>query len=284
MVEIKTDLGYILTGKEKELFLAPTISKLLMHKPDLKVFFLKILQYITKSEFFREAYNSARETYFKKIFKINEYVEADGMKFFLTNPSIGFLISNIIGNNQYLLDRRIQGGVVVDAGANIGVFSIYAVKVWGAKKVYAFEPVSGTYDILCKNIKMNGLEKIVIPIKKALGYVQGKDVIKYSIAGDDGATFLESSTEYREEVEIVCLDAEIKEPICFIKIDTEGYEKEVLFGAKKTIVKYKPILSFSAYHRPKDKIELPLVVKDIDKRYKCKLINLGEEDFYCESV
>lgn len=71
-------------------------------------------------------------------------------------------------------------------------------------------------------------------------------------------------------------------------MDVEGYEEKVLLGARKTIKKYKPVLSFSAYHKPDDRQRLPRVIKSIRPDYKCVLCpevegsTIREETFYCE--
>jgi len=65
----------------------------------------------------------------------------------------------------------------------------------------------------------------------------------------------------------------------FLKIDTEGYEAEILKGAAGTIKKYKPVLALSAYHKPNDKKELPELVNSIAP-YDCEL--LGGEDLICK--
>ncbi|GAA1540084.1 hypothetical protein GCM10009827_069300 [Dactylosporangium maewongense] len=41
--------------------------------------------------------------------------------------------------------------VVVDAGANIGLFSLFAAGRWPGATVHAFEPVPEVFDVLCRN-------------------------------------------------------------------------------------------------------------------------------------
>ncbi|MDE2518284.1 MAG: FkbM family methyltransferase, partial [Methanocorpusculum sp.] len=53
--------------------------------------------------------------------------------------------------------------VVVDCGANIGMFSILAVQR-GAKTVYAFDPQKRTLKLLDQNITANGCEGKIIPV------------------------------------------------------------------------------------------------------------------------
>ena len=50
--------------------------------------------------------------------------------------------------NKYLGDNA----TIIDIGANIGSHSIYWALTRSAKKVYAFEPLNETYEILKTNI------------------------------------------------------------------------------------------------------------------------------------
>ena len=54
-----------------------------------------------------------------------------------------------------------SGEVLVDVGANVGMYTIWAAKTRGTH-VYAFEPESQNYGALCRNIVLNNLSKRVI--------------------------------------------------------------------------------------------------------------------------
>ena len=59
------------------------------------------------------------------------------------------------------------GSTVVDIGANIGVFALYAAR-GGAKIVQAYEPAEESFDVLRRNIEENGLGNIVYPHRAAV--------------------------------------------------------------------------------------------------------------------
>lgn len=194
-------------------------------------------------------------------------------------------LRDIMARNQYnALESNIKGKTVVDCGANIGIFSIFAACL-GASKVYAFEPIPETFAMLKSNISRNGLSNIVVPINKAVGEADTKSTIYFSSAGDFGASFeINRSTKSKSmEVEICKIDNILgKECPGFIKMDIEGYEENALMGATETIKRCKPVLSFSAYHKPTDKARLPEVVRSIRPDYTITLLERGESDFYCE--
>ena len=54
----------------------------------------------------------------------------------------------------------------------------------------------------------------------------------------------------------------------FIKMDVEGAEKNAILGAENTISRYKPRLAISIYHKPKDIIEIPTLLKELVPEYK----------------
>ncbi|VVB58860.1 Hexuronic acid methyltransferase AglP [Candidatus Anstonella stagnisolia] len=195
------------------------------------------------------------------------------------------LIEELFIHNQYDVNKgNMKGKIVVDAGANIGAFSMLCA-CFGAEKVYAFEPLEGTYKMLVENIRANGLEGVVVPIKKAVGDKESAAQIKYNYSGDGASSIsrTEDAGKNVQQIEVVSLDNFLNgENVGFIKMDVEGYEEKALLGAKRIIKKNKPVLSLSAYHKPTDMEVLPRTIKSIRQDYSIKLIEHCEKDFYCD--
>lgn len=168
-----------------------------------------------------------------------------------------------------LLSQITKNSVVVDVGANIGYYTLLMAKI--AKKVYAFEPEIEAFKILKKNIKENGFKNVVL-INAAVGdkngeieFVRdeenfGNHRIKPLFA--DAASPLEK----REKVRIVKLDEVIKEKIDLIKIDTQGWEPQVINGAKEIIKRDKPIIFLE--YTPADYQDNKMITF-LQKNYKC---------------
>ena len=61
------------------------------------------------------------------------------------------ILDEVHGWNCYRVEpREVANSVVIDVGANIGIFSIMAA-IFGAREVYAFEPDSINYQKLVGN-------------------------------------------------------------------------------------------------------------------------------------
>ena len=72
-----------------------------------------------------------------------------------------------------------------------------------------------------------------------------------------------------EETDFVTVDDLVgNQNITLIKMDVEGEEAKAIKGAKETILKNKPRLIISAYHRTEDFLQLPKEVLGIREDYK----------------
>ena len=130
--------------------------------------------------------------------------------------------------------------VVVDAGANIGNHTLYFAKNVGAKMVYAFEPVISVFVKLDRNVRLNQCANVVLH-NAALGNHAGYVLCKNTVIGNSGA----QQVAYSDSggMNVVSLDElRLEHAIDFMKIDVEGFEIEVLFGAASTIAKDHPAI------------------------------------------
>ena len=165
-----------------------------------------------------------------------------------------------------LIQRQVKNGdVVVDVGANIGYYTVLLAKK--TKKVYAFEPDKTNYKILRKNIEINGL-KNVIAVNAAVGSSDGE--INLSKSEENFGDHKLYGEGKKEKVKIVKLDDFVKEKVGLIKIDTQGWEPEVIDGAKKIIEKNKPIIfmEYSPVSYRLAKLDGNKMMKFLKKIYK----------------
>jgi len=130
------------------------------------------------------------------------------------------------------------GMVVVDAGANIGLHSLFfsrRITLGGA--VYAFEPDPGIFDRLVSHVKQNVLGQIKC-FNVALGATPGfAEVVRDDADTSRTSVRLAEAPQHASvaRVPIESLDnfatRERVEKIDFLKVDVEGFEAEILRGA-----------------------------------------------------
>jgi FkbM family methyltransferase len=134
------------------------------------------------------------------------------------------------------------GDIFVDVGANIGLFTLIAADVVGnAGCVHCFEPSKKTFERLNENISRNRL-KNVIARNLALSSESGSQELFVSTDGHDAwnslAGNLRGNGGVKETVSVTMLDKYLSDNIIaptLIKIDVEGWEKNVIQGGDLTL-------------------------------------------------
>jgi FkbM family methyltransferase len=122
-----------------------------------------------------------------------------------------------------------EGDVFADVGANVGVLTVLAAGVAGARTV-AIEPDPRTFDWLERNIEANGLGTRVRRIASAVGDVHGELRLTAGLgAANRAATAGESGAQ---SVPCDTLDELLKDDHpTVLKADVEGFELPMLRGA-----------------------------------------------------
>lgn len=182
---------------------------------------------------------------------------------------------SLLGEGTYETENVFvnEGDIVFDIGANMGIFTLFSVLKRSAGKVYAFEPVKSTYNLLEKNLSLNGVQDQTSLINKGLGDLETD--LEMSISRDNiGANSMvfDRGTNEIETVSITTLDSFIEsnsiKQIDFIKVDIEGAERLFLEGAQRTLAKFRPKLSICTYHLIDDPIILTELILQANPNYK----------------
>lgn len=142
-----------------------------------------------------------------------------------------------------------EGMVVLDIGANIGLFTLISAKIIGeAGHVYAFEPSQDNFQILERNVLLNHFNDKVSLIKAAVASetMSGKLLLAKD-GGSHSITFSGVKNNVPiEDVDFVRIDDFVQlrslSRIDVIKVDAEGADFEVLKGAVETLRKFSPML------------------------------------------
>jgi FkbM family methyltransferase len=181
-----------------------------------------------------------------------------------------------------------QGDIVVDVGAHMGKYTIIASKRVGANgKVIAIEAHPGNYEMLNRNIKLNGLTnvttlnyavyskeskiKLFLPDEES-GYTMHHSVMfnylssKYPLQGKDNEKFIEVNANTLDNL----LQKNGIPQVNWIKIDVEGAEFEVLKGSADILSISKDISLLIEVHNPSD-IDHYKQIMDFLKPYNFKI-------------
>jgi FkbM family methyltransferase len=142
-----------------------------------------------------------------------------------------------------------KDSVVIDGGCHIGTHSVKLSKL--AKKVYCFEPLPPSNELLKKNLQLNNCDNVEVfdcglsdTFETAnFGWIQ---------VNNPGASFLDKNPmglpdnshnlDQNSEVNLITIDSLNLDQLDFIKLDVEGYEPKAINGGLNTIKKLKPII------------------------------------------
>jgi len=122
----------------------------------------------------------------------------------------------------------------VDVGANIGAFTVLAGGVAGACTL-SFEPVTGTFEMLTRNVLLNGLQGRAKTVRAAVGRKEG--TVQLSVGfGTENRVTTNSRASDSASVPLTTLDKELAgRAATFLKVDVEGFESDVFAGASETL-------------------------------------------------
>ena len=128
---------------------------------------------------------------------------------------------------------------IVDIGANIGVFSLYAARRWHQARILAFEPAPDNFHWLEKNAQLSSAWQITCrPVAVAGKSGQADFYLKeesgwHSLIGDGAKSSITVQTTTLDAV----LDETGATAIDLLKLDCEGAEYNVLSGRESLLAR-----------------------------------------------
>jgi FkbM family methyltransferase len=216
----------------------------------------------------------------RRLEKKSKILKADGQGFELwgtprgffwvpsTMTSFLFILAEqeamIYGSGEF---RVRKGDIVLDCGANVGVFTSEALAA-GAELVVAIEPVPGKVECLRRNFEAEIASGKVILFPKGIWHEEG--VLEMSIYKNcvmDSFVLKDENWETLGVIKlpVTTLDRLVQElalpRVDFIKMDLEGAVRNALEGVQETLAKYRPRLAIATEDREDDYLVVPDLVR-----------------------
>ena len=179
-----------------------------------------------------------------------DFVEIEGNKIYLDENDSLLLSSSMMHEKTIvnLVKNEIKkGDVVIDIGAHIGYYTVLFAKLVGPEgKVFAFEASPTNFEILKKNISVNGYKNVILNNKavsdkngKLTLYITGRTSTENFLFKPENFT---NSSKIKQTVEIdsITLDDYFQDfdgEINFLKMDISGAEPRVMKGMSSILNK-----------------------------------------------
>lgn len=165
--------------------------------------------------------------------------------------------------------------IVVDLGAYDGDTLVEFLNGTSLqfKKLYAMEPDSRNYRKLKRRLYMIGSALLEA---YNVGAWDKDTTITFNMRAGRSSSAAGSSGHGRaaryRDIKMMKTDTMLRgEPATYIKMDVEGAEENALRGARETINACKPKLNIAVYHRNEDMFRLPLMIAEMNRKYKLYL-------------
>ncbi|HEX8030566.1 MAG TPA: FkbM family methyltransferase [Vicinamibacterales bacterium] len=146
-----------------------------------------------------------------------------------------FTADRLIINELFATDGYVKlfdinpGDTVVDLGAHIGVFAVFAARRAAGVRVYCYEPLPETYGLLERNVRTNRLRKQVTMVRAAVSGTSGTLPL-YFASGQGMGTLSRPGSTLLNRLEVASVTipdifATHRLPrINFLKVDIESGE------------------------------------------------------------
>jgi len=186
----------------------------------------------------------------------SNFVLKDGHKIFLdSNDSLKLSTTGDYEKFETDIVKKVvkKGDVVVDIGANIGYYTLILAKLVGdTGLVYAFEPEPTNFNLLKKNVEINGYHNVILE-NKAVANLNGKISFYLDSENLGGHSVFMKKDSKSVEIPSIRLDdylKDVEKKIKFIKMDIEGGELEAIKGMSSILKENNDLKIMAEFNSP----------------------------------
>jgi len=152
---------------------------------------------------------------------------------FAKHSCVGAIVQQFNQDFYYFLKDQ-EDLNVIDLGANIGLFSLYASPI--AEKIYSVEPTPSHFSLLKELVELTDKTNIE-PLNIAVGLEDGESEFFVHDGNSTMNSFIKHTTNPHGETSVLVqtktlnslIDSLSLDSVGFVKMDIEGFENQVIF-------------------------------------------------------
>ena len=165
---------------------------------------------------------------------------------FLVRPTDWCAFQEIILENEYAITRNVlqrsavSRPIILDLGANIGLFAVYILSIEPAASVLSVEASKDTYQVLEKNRNLNrGCEWDILnaAVSDSDGYLSFEE----GVVSTSGKLSSAGNVQVKS-LRLASILKNYNDEILLIKMDIEGAEEGVIADSKDILFKVKNLI------------------------------------------
>lgn len=175
---------------------------------------------------------------------------------------------------------------ILDVGAHIGTFTMYAAAHAKNAHVIAFEPEPSNAAVLRKNIAVNDLESRVHAVEAAVSNTNGTATFHLTTASASGGHSMFQYTENSKTITVPMISlesifADNNIDVCdFLKLDCEGAEYDALYSLSPERLASIRFIAMEYHHFSKDPRHTPAHLKTFLEHHSFTVIEPSKSIFF----
>jgi FkbM family methyltransferase len=142
-------------------------------------------------------------------------------------PSMAVHVQKVLGG-EYDLPYEHPNPVILDIGANIGAFALWAVGRWPGCRLHCYEPLPSNFDLLRQNLAHLPAATVSLHAFAIGDPSRTRLFLGKNNCGE--ASFFDLGEQSSESVEVLTRSPDVLPGANLIKVDAEGSEVEILAG------------------------------------------------------
>ena len=161
-----------------------------------------------------------------------------------------------------------KGDTVLDIGTYIGLHTLTFAKLVGNQgKVISFEPVPSNFELLKKNVEINGYTNVIL-VNKAVSNRNGNEKLYLSNLNPGDTRLGDFGKEFDKSIKVktIRIDDYLDDDVDFIKMDIQGAEPFAIDGMTSLLQKksIKILIEFWPFGIQQNKVNVREFLERLD--------------------